>query len=279
MVTGNRPVAGHHRQHPPEPLLRARSTTASASRSRPWASAPHHRDRLSPVIAAAMALSSVTVVTNANRLRRWHHAPMPPAAAAGIEPQVETAAEAPDSADRAATVTDPVCGMRIETDTAAGKRSTGSATVYFCSAHCAAAFHPGPGSYGAAVAGHTTRDRIRVPAKLWPAAGPQPRGREEVRGGDMDRGKERATAILDVSGLYWASEQNVLPPCSSAARGCSRLTSTRCPRRRRSSSTRPAPRWPRHLGDRVRLPLLRAVGARPHLRPDGRAETLAAPPA
>ena len=30
-------------------------------------------------------------------------------------------------------MTDPVCGMRIETDTAAGKRSTGSATVYFCS--------------------------------------------------------------------------------------------------------------------------------------------------
>ena len=26
----------------------------------------------------------------------------------------------------------------------------------------------------------------------------------------MDRGKERATAILDVSGLYWASEQNVV---------------------------------------------------------------------
>src|SRR3546814_10041478 len=34
--------------------------------------------RLSPIIAAAaMALSSLSVVTNANRLRRWHARPLP----------------------------------------------------------------------------------------------------------------------------------------------------------------------------------------------------------
>jgi Cu+-exporting ATPase len=49
--------------------------------------------RLSPIIAAAaMALSSLSVVGNANRLHRWHPAPLPPAAVVSIEPQVETAA-------------------------------------------------------------------------------------------------------------------------------------------------------------------------------------------
>ena len=50
--------------------------------------------RLSPIIAAAaMALSSLSVVGNANRLRRYHPAPLPPAdPAVTTEPQVETPA-------------------------------------------------------------------------------------------------------------------------------------------------------------------------------------------
>ena len=39
--------------------------------------------RLSPMMAAAaMALSSLSVVTNANRLRRWHPEPLPAASPA-----------------------------------------------------------------------------------------------------------------------------------------------------------------------------------------------------
>ncbi|MBF6301556.1 cadmium-translocating P-type ATPase [Nocardia amamiensis] len=47
--------------------------------------------RLSPILAAAaMALSSLSVVGNANRLRRYHPTPLPNAPATDIEPLVET---------------------------------------------------------------------------------------------------------------------------------------------------------------------------------------------
>jgi len=47
--------------------------------------------RLSPMIAAAaMALSSLSVVGNANRLRRHRVEPLPPTPPPAVEPQVET---------------------------------------------------------------------------------------------------------------------------------------------------------------------------------------------
>jgi Cu+-exporting ATPase len=94
---------------------------------------------LSPAIAAAaMALSSLSVVGNANRLRRYRPAPLPPAGSGFQtvpEPQVETPAEADSE-----PATDPVCGMTVDPATAPAHRGTGPDTVYFCSAGCAAAY-------------------------------------------------------------------------------------------------------------------------------------------
>jgi Cu+-exporting ATPase len=109
--------------------------------------------RLSPIIAAAaMALSSLSVVGNANRLRAWRPAPLPAAGPAPIEPHVETSTPQPvtahqhmhHAADTDAAHTDPVCGMHVDPHTAGARRDTDHGTVYFCSTQCAAAFDANP---------------------------------------------------------------------------------------------------------------------------------------
>jgi P-type Cu+ transporter len=107
--------------------------------------------RLSPAIAAAaMALSSLSVVGNANRLRRYRPAPLPPAGPVDGEPHVETSASAGITEAEAVPVTDPVCGMTVDPATAPERRGTAADAVYFCSAGCAADFDAEPGQHDAA---------------------------------------------------------------------------------------------------------------------------------
>lgn len=114
--------------------------------------------RLSPIIAAgAMALSSLSVVGNANRLRRWRPAPLPAASRIQVTPHVQTgqahdkeAAMQHGHESPQQTVTDPVCGMNIAPESAAETRDAGGQTYHFCSAHCAAGFDADPARYTSA---------------------------------------------------------------------------------------------------------------------------------
>jgi P-type Cu+ transporter len=96
--------------------------------------------RLSPMIAAAaMALSSLSVVGNANRLRRYRPIPLAPVTDLAVNPIVEvTQDKGHTHADRGTV--DPMCGMTVDPATAAARRETDTGTVYFCSTHCAADF-------------------------------------------------------------------------------------------------------------------------------------------
>ncbi|WP_406264085.1 heavy metal translocating P-type ATPase [Streptomyces sp. NBC_00191] len=122
--------------------------------------------RLSPIIAAAaMALSSLSVVTNSGRLRRWHTAPLATAEPAPIEPRVESAADRtePEAAgdhehSDHTTVVDPVCGMRLDPAAAAERRDTATGSLYFCSPRCAAAYDTAPDHYRAPAPGGSHGD-------------------------------------------------------------------------------------------------------------------------
>jgi Cu+-exporting ATPase len=103
------------------------------------------------IAAAAMAASSLSVVTNANRLRGFTPPVVTGAGRAVARPvRVEIGEREPIRKEETmATVKDPVYGMEIDPATAAAFEEYEGQTYYFCSQSCHNSFMADPEKYAA----------------------------------------------------------------------------------------------------------------------------------
>jgi Cu+-exporting ATPase len=103
---------------------------------------------LSPMIAAAaMAVSSLSVVANANRLRRYRPDPLPTEGGSVDHVSLEVHQHEEREETQMETVKDPVCGMQIDPATAAASAGHDGATYYFCSESCHERFVAAPDQF------------------------------------------------------------------------------------------------------------------------------------
>ena len=104
----------------------------------------------SPMIAAAaMALSSLSVTTNANRLRSYQRPVLAASEASRSENRTNIEVQTHESKKEKdmATVKDVVCGMDIDPKTASSEMEYEGKTYYFCSHDCHAKFMAEPQKY------------------------------------------------------------------------------------------------------------------------------------